>query len=78
MARRVGIYDTLEKCFETSSRSQEEAIKNAHFKRDLKTAAGVGDVDKVKQLTLGDVSTEGNGEAVKQQTWANLKFKQNL
>ena len=77
MARRVGIYDTLEKCFETSSRSQAEAIKNAHFKRDLKTAAGVGDVDKVKQLTLGDVSND-NGEAVKQQTWANLKFKQNL
>ncbi|MRW11508.1 DNA phosphorothioation system sulfurtransferase DndC, partial [Staphylococcus aureus] len=27
MSRRVGIYDTLEQCFKTSSRSPEEAIK---------------------------------------------------
>jgi DNA sulfur modification protein DndC len=54
MARRVGIYDALEKCFDTSSRSQEEAIKNAYLKRDLKTAVAQGDVEKVKQLTLGD------------------------
>jgi len=33
MVRRNGIYDALEKCFETSSRSQEEAIANAHYKR---------------------------------------------
>jgi DNA sulfur modification protein DndC len=57
MARRVGIYDELEKCFATSSRSQQEAIENAHYKRDLKTAVSEGDVEAVKQLT-----------------WANLKF----
>ena len=51
MARRNGIYDALEKCFETSSRSPEEAIANAHYKRDLKNAAGVGNVETVKQLT---------------------------
>lgn len=51
MARRNGIYDALEKCFETSSRSLEEAIANAHYKRDLKTAAGEGNVETVKQLT---------------------------
>jgi len=50
MARRNGIYDALEKCFETSSRS-EEAIANAHYKRDLKNAAGEGNVETVKQLT---------------------------
>ncbi|MBW4491813.1 MAG: DNA phosphorothioation system sulfurtransferase DndC [Oscillatoria princeps RMCB-10] len=50
-ARRTGIYDSLEKCFETSSRSKEEAIKNAHYKRDLKTAAGEGNIATVKQLT---------------------------
>ncbi|MFB2768726.1 DNA phosphorothioation system sulfurtransferase DndC [Pelatocladus sp. BLCC-F211] len=55
-ARRVGIYDALEKCFETSSRSREEAIDIAHMKRDLKTAITQGDVEKVKQLTLGDVT----------------------
>ncbi|MBD1922221.1 DNA phosphorothioation system sulfurtransferase DndC [Funiculus sociatus GB2-A5] len=73
-SRRVGIYETLEKCFETSSRSPEEAIKNAHLKRDLKTAVGKGDVDKVKQLTLGDAVDEDNSEPVKQETWGSFKF----
>ena len=71
--RRVGIYDALAKCFEMSSRNPEEAIKNAHFKRDLKNAAGEGDVDKVKQLTLGDVNAEKVGE--KPKSWAARKFK---
>ena len=75
MARRVGIYDTLEKCFATSSRSQAEAIKNAHFKRDLKSAVTQGDIDKVKQLTLGDVVNENNVEPEKPQTWASIKFQ---
>ncbi|WGV26034.1 DNA phosphorothioation system sulfurtransferase DndC [Halotia branconii] len=69
--RRVGIYDTLEKCFTTSSRSPEEAIKNAHLKRDLKTAVDQGDVKKVKQLTLGDAVDENDN----QPTWANIKFQ---
>ncbi|MBC6422702.1 MAG: DNA phosphorothioation system sulfurtransferase DndC [Hormoscilla sp. SP12CHS1] len=51
MARRVGIYEKLEKCFETSSRSQEEAVQNAHDKRDLKNAAEKNNVETVKQLT---------------------------
>lgn len=71
--RRVGIYDALAKCFETSSRNPEEAIKNAHFKRDLKNAAGEGDVDKVKQLTLGDVNSDKVIE--KPKNWAARKFK---
>jgi DNA sulfur modification protein DndC len=89
MTRRVGIYDTLQKCFETSSRSPEDAIKNAHLKRDLKTAIDQGDVEKVKQLTLGDVqavdeltdektdnsSLSGKKSAAKQANWANVKFK---
>ena len=67
-SRRVGIYEDLEKCFTTSSRSKEEAIENAHLKRDLKTAAGEGDVAKIKQLTWADLKfptqdvEEGNGE----------------
>lgn len=72
MSRRVGIYDKLEKCFDTSSRSPEEAIKNAHYKRDLKTAAGSGDVEKVKQLTLGDVAVTDEAEP---KTWGSMKFK---
>jgi DNA sulfur modification protein DndC len=53
--RRVGIYESLEKCFETSSRSKEEAIANAHLKRNLKTAASEGDVDTIKQLTWASI-----------------------
>ncbi|NEU80331.1 DNA phosphorothioation system sulfurtransferase DndC [Nostoc sp. UIC 10630] len=56
--RRTGIYNTLEKCFDTSSRSQKDAIDNAHLKRDLREAISQGDVvkfrEKFKQLTLGD------------------------
>jgi DNA sulfur modification protein DndC len=75
MARRVGIYDALENCFKTSSRSQDEAIKNAHLKRDLKEAVDKGDVATVKQLTLGDVAVEDNSETAKPRTWANIKFQ---
>ncbi len=48
---RRGVFENLEKCFDSSSRSKEEAIANAHEKRDLKEAATQGDVEKVKQLT---------------------------
>ena len=47
--RRVGIYESLEKCFDTSSRSQEEAIQNAQQKRTFKVAAEAGDVETIKQ-----------------------------
>ncbi|MEG4426427.1 MULTISPECIES: DNA phosphorothioation system sulfurtransferase DndC [unclassified Microcoleus] len=36
--RRTGIYADLDKCFETSSRSKDEAIGNAHYQRNLKKA----------------------------------------
>lgn len=78
-SKRVGIYDSLEKCFDTSSRSPEEAIRNAHLKRDLREAVSQGDIakvrEKVKQLTLGDAVDEGEAESDKQVTWAGIKFK---
>ncbi|MBF1989649.1 DNA phosphorothioation system sulfurtransferase DndC [Fischerella thermalis] len=77
-ARRTGIYDALEKCFETSSRSPEEAVKNAYLKRDLKAAVNQGDVAKVKQLTLGDLVKEeitDASSAAKPKTWASIKFQ---
>ncbi|PLZ99957.1 sulfurtransferase DndC [Fischerella thermalis CCMEE 5268] len=77
-ARRTGIYDALEKCFETSSRSLEEAVKNAYLKRDLKAAVNQGDVAKVKQLTLGDVVKEeitDVSSVAKPKTWASMKFQ---
>ncbi|TAF20550.1 MAG: DNA phosphorothioation system sulfurtransferase DndC, partial [Nostocales cyanobacterium] len=78
--RRVGIFETLEKCFDTSSRSQEDAIANAHLKRELREAALNGDVAKIrekiggnsKQLNIGETTeTEEN----KPKNWANIKFK---
>ena len=60
--RRVGIYESLEECFNTSSRSKEEAIRNAHQKRDLKAASSAGDVEKVKQLTWGSIKFSNNKE----------------
>lgn len=62
-SRRVGIYESLEKCFETSSRNKEEAIENAHLKRDLKTAVNDQDAEKVKQLTWANIKFAGNKEA---------------
>lgn len=57
-SHRYKIYESLEQCFETSSRSKEEAIQNAHNKRDLKEAVEQGKVsEKMKQLS-----------------WANMKF----
>jgi DNA sulfur modification protein DndC len=36
--KRTGIYSDLEKCFDSSSRSKEEAIENAHHQRNVKQA----------------------------------------
>ncbi|MGB3535891.1 MAG: DNA phosphorothioation system sulfurtransferase DndC [Microcoleaceae cyanobacterium] len=61
---RAGIFQSLEKCFESSSRSKEDAIKNAHFKRDLKTAVEEKDTDKVKQLTWASLKFTSDNSAV--------------
>ncbi|TRT69087.1 MAG: DNA phosphorothioation system sulfurtransferase DndC [Microcystis sp. M_QC_C_20170808_M2Col] len=46
---RKGIYKDLEKCFESSSRSKEEAIENARYVYDLKNAAQSGNIAQVKE-----------------------------
>jgi DNA sulfur modification protein DndC len=61
-ARRVGLFEDLEKCFETSSRTKEEAIANAHLKRKLKIAAQEGDVETIKQLTWANMKYSNNSE----------------
>ncbi|MCT7956303.1 DNA phosphorothioation system sulfurtransferase DndC [Laspinema palackyanum] len=76
-SRRTGVYDALEKCFESSSRSQAEAIENAHYKRDLKTAAKEGDVYAIKQLKNRDMKPLGTDEdvaGVKQLSWGTMKY----
>jgi DNA sulfur modification protein DndC len=80
-SRRVGIYDALEKCFDSSSRSQDEAIKNAHLKRDLREAVSEGNVAKVRQLTLGDAllnnsaNSSDEDKSEESQNWKDMKFK---
>ncbi len=75
--RRLGIYESLEKCFDTSSRSKEEAIATAHQKYDLKTAAEQGDIEavreKVEQLTKPNDNSEEDNKA----GWASMKFSAN-
>ncbi|BAY90015.1 MULTISPECIES: DNA phosphorothioation system sulfurtransferase DndC [unclassified Tolypothrix] len=89
MARRVGIYDSLEKCFKTSSRSQKDAVEYARLTRDLKQAVDQGNVEKVKQLTLGDFAVPSEPVEVttekaevtselssdKSKTWGDMKFQ---
>jgi len=69
-SRRSGILNDLEKCFETSSRSRKDAIENAHLKRDLKNAAEQGDVNAIKQLTLGQSASEAKTEPKPEQSQA--------
>jgi DNA sulfur modification protein DndC len=61
---RRGVFENLEKCFDSSSRSKEEAIRHAHEKRELKEAASQGDVAKVKQLTWAQMKYQAGGEGV--------------
>lgn len=76
-SRRVGIYEKLEKCFDSSSRSKKEAIKNAHHKRDLKNAALEGKVEevreKIKELTNKKQSSKEKSQPIKA-TWGDIKF----
>ncbi|MFN6462675.1 MAG: DNA phosphorothioation system sulfurtransferase DndC [Nostoc sp. DedVER02] len=82
MARRKGIYDALKKCFESSSRSEKEAMDNAHYKRDLKKAAQEGDVATVKEVISNPNYKNNSKKTVaknelsnsKQLTWASLKL----
>ena len=77
--RRVGIYDSLEKCFDTSSRSKDEAIDNAHQKYELKAAAEQGDIEAVKTKVEQLTKTKSNSQVDKDEqeekiTWGSIKF----
>lgn len=71
---RRGIYEALDKCFDSSSRSKEKAIENAHYQRDLKNAVkavkeNTGEVEEIRQALNKTDSDKG-----KQLSWASLKF----
>lgn len=87
--RRTGIYDTIEKSFDTSSRPKEEAIQNAHYQRDLKNTVeslkeNAENIHQIRPVLNGETpepnkkdeenpTTEDN-EQGKQLSWADLKF----
>ncbi|MGK7924315.1 MAG: DNA phosphorothioation system sulfurtransferase DndC [Spirulina sp.] len=83
-SKRSGIIGDLEKCFDTSSRSREEAIQNAYHQRDIQEAIDNADVSTLQKLTSEQltvnneqltVDNESSPEEEKQ-TWADLKFPQ--
>jgi DNA sulfur modification protein DndC len=65
-ARRVGIFDALEKCFETSSRNKEEAIANAKAEREVKEAIDQiqhsDELEPVKQVLSGWAAVKFGGK----------------
>ncbi len=71
--RRLGIYDSLEKCFDTSSRSKEEAIATAHQKYDLKTAAEQGNILAVKEQ-VEQLNKPSNNLKEDKPNWGSIKF----
>lgn len=80
-SQRKGIYQDLEKCFESSSRQKEDAIENAHLQRNLKTSSESGNIDEFK-AHLKQEKQEPVKPPVKEDTankqlslsWANLKY----
>jgi DNA sulfur modification protein DndC len=73
---RRGIYESLDKCFASSSRSKEDAIENAHYQRNLKNTVKAlkddrAEVHEVRQLFEECDSDEGKQLNL---TWASLKF----
>ena len=76
--RRTGIYGDLDKCFETSSRSKEEAIGNAHYQRNLKKAVEdikANPTEKIQQFK--DAIAQTNSSA-KNDTVDIAKLKEEL
>lgn len=66
--RRTGIYEELKRWFETSSRSKDEAIDNAHYQRNLKDAFTEGNMEKVREMV------DDEGEPKPQLGWGQVKF----
>ena len=71
-SRRVGIYESLTKCFDSSSRSQDEAIEKAHQKRDIMSAAMEGNVKQVKEK-IAELNKK-EAKQTQQLTWGSIKF----
>ncbi|HBB35598.1 MAG TPA: DNA phosphorothioation system sulfurtransferase DndC [Cyanobacteria bacterium UBA8803] len=71
---RRGIYEALDKCFASSSRSQDEAIQNAHYQRDIKNTLKAVKENTAEVNDIREVLDKTRSEPAKQLTWASLKF----
>lgn len=73
---RRGIYDSLDKCFASSSRSKEEAIENAHYQRNLKNTVKALKDDRVEIHEVRQQFEQSASDEAKQLNlnWANIKF----
>lgn len=76
--RRTGIYADLDKCFETSSRSKEEAIGNAHYQRNLKTAVEAVIANPTENIQQVKNAIAQTNNSAKNETVDLAKLKQEL
>jgi DNA sulfur modification protein DndC len=71
---RRGIYEAIDKCFNSSSRSKEKAIENAHYQRDLKNAVKAVKENKGDVKDIREALNKKSSYQPKQLSWASLKF----
>ncbi|MBD2012755.1 DNA phosphorothioation system sulfurtransferase DndC [Microcoleus sp. FACHB-53] len=73
---RRGVYDSLEKCFASSSRSKDEAIENAHYQRNLKNTVKALKDDTAEIHEVRQLFEQSDRDEAKQLNlnWASLKF----
>ena len=73
---RRGIYDSIEKCFASSSRSKDEAIENAHYQRNLKNTVKALKDDRAEVHEVRQLFEQSDSNEAKQLNlnWANIKF----
>ena len=77
-SRRTGIYSDLDKCFETSSRSEKEAIGNAHYQRNLKTAVEAVKANPAENLQQFKDAIAQTNSSAKNDTVDIAKLKEEL
>ncbi|MEG4276567.1 DNA phosphorothioation system sulfurtransferase DndC [Microcoleus sp. MON1_C1] len=77
-SRRTGIYGDLDKCFETSSRSEKEAIGNAHYQRNLKTAVEAVKANPTENIQQFKDAIAQTNSSAKNDTVDIAKLKEEL
>ena len=61
---RRGIYESLDKCFASSSRSREDAIDNAHYQRNVKNTVKAVKADTAEIHDLRQAFEKSDSEAL--------------